>query len=91
VIALALGGRTVAEWQSSMSQPEFLAWIEFYRAFPFDDFHRFYRPAALISQSFTGGDMHAQLNWLQPDPANAEMDAADMNTLKAFGFKRKAG
>lgn len=74
-----------------MSQIEFLAWIEFYRAYPFDDFHRFHRPAALISQSMVGGDMQAQLNWLQPDPANAEMDEADMNTLKAFGFKRKAG
>jgi hypothetical protein len=91
VLALALGGRTVAELQACMSQVEFLAWIEFYRCYPFDDFHRYYRPAALISQSLAGGDMRAQLNWLQPDPANAEMNEADMNTLQAFGFKRKAG
>ena len=70
-----------------MTQPEFLAWVEFYKLYPFDDFHRFYRPAALVAGSFGGGDMQQRLEWLQPDPAAADLTLADMNTLKAFGFK----
>lgn len=73
-----------------MTQPEFLAWREFYCNFPFDDFHRFHRPAALVAQSMGGGDMQERLNWLQPDPRNAGMTEADMNTLRAFGYKTKA-
>lgn len=73
-----------------MTLPEFLAWVEFYRLFPFDDFHRFHRPAALVAQSFGGGDIAPRLDWLQPDSRNADLNEADMNTLRAFGFKTKA-
>ena len=72
-----------------MPKPEFLAWIEFYRLFPFDDFHRFHRPAALIAHSFGGGDIQLRLDWLQPDARNADLDDADLKTLRAFGFKAK--
>lgn len=72
-----------------MTQDEYLSWVRFYAAFPFDDFHRFHRPAALIAQSSAGGDMQYKLDWLQPDPANAGMGDADMNTLRAFGFTKK--
>ena len=37
VLALALGGRTVAELKASMSLAEFERWAEFYRMHPFDD------------------------------------------------------
>jgi hypothetical protein len=37
VLALSLGGRTIAEWQAAMTQPEFEAWIEFYRRWPFHE------------------------------------------------------
>lgn len=73
-----------------MPQAEFNAWLEFYRLYPFDDFHRFYRPAALITRGANGGDMKPFLDWLQPDPRNAGMNEADMNTMRAFGFKAKA-
>lgn len=73
-----------------MTQPEFLAWCEFYRLYPFDDMHRFYRPAALVAQSMGGGDMQPRLDWLQPDPRSAGMNDSDMATLRAFGFSRKA-
>lgn len=87
VLALALGG-TVAELQARMSQSEFLAWREFYRLYPFDDLHRFHRPAALIS---TGGGsaMQRALEWLAPDARNDDLGGADMNTLRAFGFSTR--
>ncbi len=72
-----------------MTQPEFLEWVEFYRLYPFDDFHRFHRPAALVAQSLGGGDMQIRLDWLQPDARNAELDDADLRTLRAFGFKAR--
>ena len=74
-----------------MPQAEFVAWLDFYRLYPFDDFHRFHRPAALIAQSLGGGQIQERLDWLQPDRANDEMTDADMNTLRALGFTRKGG
>lgn len=72
-----------------MPKPEVLAWIEFYRLYPFDDFHRFHRPAALVSQSLGGGEIQPRLDWLQPDVRNADLGDADLRTLRAFGFKAK--
>lgn len=69
VLALALGGRTVAEWQRAMTIEEFKDWMEFYERHPFDDFNRYHRPAALVAQSMTGGGAEAlqeKLDWLQP-------------------------
>lgn len=73
-----------------MTMPEFLGWREFYRMYPFDDYHRHYRPASLIAASMAGGKVEPMLEWLQPDPTIKDMSDADLNTLKAFGFKRKA-
>lgn len=69
-----------------MSEKEFARWVEYYRAFPFDDFHRFHRPAAMIAQSMGGGDIEQRLEWLQPGDA-AGLNEADLKTMKAFGFK----
>lgn len=74
-----------------MPQAEFEAWIEFYRLHPFDDVHRFHRPAALVSASMTGGEIQAKLNWLQPDASTADLTDADMTTLNAFGYTRMGG
>jgi hypothetical protein len=90
VLALALH-KTIAELRATMPMPEFLEWVEFYRLFPFDDFHRFHRPAALIAQSLGGGDIQPRLDWLQPDRSTEGMSDADMATIKAFGFTRKGG
>jgi hypothetical protein len=73
-----------------MSQAEFQQWIQFYRNFPFDDFHRYHRPAALVSVSMAGGDVKERLEWLQPEPIPDGLDVADVNTIKAFGFTPKA-
>jgi hypothetical protein len=94
VLALALGGRTIAEWKAYMTLPEFRQWCEFYRLYPFDDLHRYHRPAALISATHPGTkDAQAvydqRIEFLQPNPRNAGLTDADMATLRAFGFKGK--
>ena len=66
--------------------PEYLSWIEFYKLYPFDDYHRFYRPAALIASSF-GGEVQPKLDWLQPEPApTGQYSSADLATFKALGM-----
>lgn len=72
-----------------MSQREFDAWAEYYSEHPFDDYHRLYRPAALISRSMAGAEIDGLLEWLQPSPKDRSGDFsdADMATFKAFGVK----
>jgi hypothetical protein len=70
-----------------MTTPEFMTWVEFYKQHPFDDFHRFHRPAALIANSAAPGRPIADLHdYLEPPP-RGEYSEADMNTLRAFGVK----
>jgi hypothetical protein len=66
-----------------MSQVEFLSWAEFYRNEPFDDYHRFIRPAALISAR-GGGDVSALLDWLRPPPDDGR-SSADRDLFAAAG------
>lgn len=74
-----------------MSQREFLAWAEFYRRWPFDDFHRFHRPAALVAGALGGGSqdaMEARLQWLQPvDREDDNLTSADRDLFKAAGIR----
>jgi hypothetical protein len=70
-----------------MSHREFLSWTEFYRAHPFDDMHRYQRPAALISASMSG-NYAERLAFLAPDPKDADLNQADLNTLRAFGLRK---
>lgn len=73
-----------------MSRREFQEWREFYRLFPFDDLHRFHRPAALVATAASGGDfsrLEKRLAWLAPDPQDETYSDADLNTFKAFGIK----
>lgn len=74
-----------------MTQSEYLAWLDFYRLHPFDDFYRYHRPAALIAQSMSGGEIEQKLNWLQPPSENDGLMEADIVTMKAFGFRKKSG
>jgi hypothetical protein len=76
----------VGELQSAMTQAEFLAWVQFYRLYPFDDYHRYYRPAALVSQSMGGGDVKERLDWLQPDPTYSGYSEAEVRSFKAHGI-----
>ena len=73
-----------------MSQAEFQRWFDFYKLYPFDDLHRYHRPAALISRSMSGADIGELLEWLQPreviEAAESGYSEADLNTFKAFGM-----
>lgn len=69
-----------------MSQAEFLAWRHFYRQQPFDDLHRFHRPAALVAASMAG-EFDKRLQFLAPEPVPDGYSEAELNTFKAFGMK----
>lgn len=63
VLALALG-KTVGGLQRDMSHREFESWKRLYAIRPFDDVHRFHRPAAVIAHSMGGGDLGRTLDIL---------------------------
>jgi len=89
VLALALGGRSVQEWRATMSRSEFMSWAAFYKLHPFDDLHRYHRPAAMVASAMGGGSISDRLEWLhpQPKPHAAEHTSADVATLRAFGIE----
>lgn len=67
-----------------MEQMEFDRWRHFYMQHPFDDLHRFQRPAALIAAA-CGGDLKLSLDFLTRPIKTAEEDVDEV-TLKAFGL-----
>lgn len=69
-----------------MTQVEFERWQQFYLQSPFDDLHRFHRPAALVAASFSG-KLEEKLEWLCPPRADDEYTDADLKTFRAFGLK----
>ena len=69
-----------------MSQREFNTWLHFYRQHPFDDLHRFHRPAALIGAAM-GGKYDDKLKFLAPQPKPPGLSQADINALQAFGLR----
>lgn len=71
-----------------MTQPEFLAWCEFYRLYPFDDMHRHHRPAALVASSMNGTEVEKLLDWLAPDPTLEKFSEADRATLRALRSRK---
>lgn len=86
-----IGGCTVFELQARMSPDEFEQWKVFYSLFPFDDMHRFHRPAAMVSTSMGGGDLQKRLDWLQREPSTSDMSDIDMSVMRMFGFSKKGG
>ena len=80
---------TLRQLESQMTQKEFHRWQWFHAQYPIDDFFVHMRPAALIAQSMTGGEIQQKLNWLQPRPIDTtgRFDDASVRTLAAFGFK----
>ena len=85
MLTLALGGCTVAELQARMSQAEFGAWVAFYRQQPFDDLHRYHRPAALVAASMSG-EFKDRLAFLAPEPVPAGYAPSELATFAAFGI-----
>lgn len=66
-----------------MSPDEFDDWSEYYTAQPFDDFHRYHRPAALVAASH-GTELDFALNWLQPKGDDGRTQA-DRDIFEAAG------
>lgn len=83
-LSLALGGRTVAEWQAAMSAAEFDRWRQYYLAHPFDDAHRYHRPAALVAAG-AGIDIQKSMDYLCPPRLPDGMSADDLATMRALG------
>lgn len=81
-----------------MSAAEFESWKAFYRLFPFDDLHRFHRPAAMVAAAW-GGKYQERLDFLAPHPvfevdqpaANgsrySKTDLAMINAFAAMAYK----
>jgi len=77
----------VGELKATLSQREFGDWMTFYRAHPFDDHHRYHRPAALVARSMSGGEIQPLLDWLHPPTWSDGLEQSDINTLRALGIK----
>jgi hypothetical protein len=92
VLALALG-KTLKQI-GRMTPAELESWRVFYQHFPFDDFHRFHRPAALVSASMASGDINdviaQRVKWLAPQqskhPNESGWSEAELNSFKAHGI-----
>lgn len=71
-----------------MTLPEFADWIEFYKAQPFDDLHRFHRPHAMLAKVMGGGEVDSYIDWLQPPPDDGQT-SADRDLFKAAGVTKR--
>jgi len=74
-----------------MPYSEYENWRKFYLIHPFDDFHRYYRPAALLASLHATQQntaLKAALDFLQPNPLAAHLNETDRRTLTAFGLNR---
>jgi hypothetical protein len=78
-----IGGRTIAEARERMSASEFKQWVAFFSMYPFDDAHRYHRPAAVVAHSF-GGKYDDVLEFLSPEPLPPGMSAADARTMRSM-------
>lgn len=74
-----------------MSQAEFERWFDFYRMHPFDDLHRYHRPAALVARTMSGGDIEQMMEWLHPkynESNESGYSEQDLQTFKALGLEK---
>lgn len=69
-----------------MSNAEFERWAAYYRAHPFDDMHRYHRPAALLAAQ-KGVDVQTALDFLHPPQLPEGIDAVGLSVMRAFGVK----
>ena len=82
---MAIGGCTVDELKRRMSVPEFVRWMQYYKRNPFDDLHRYHRPAALVSVSMGGGDFIERVELLrgsfEDETSSGYMTVAEEETM----------
>lgn len=85
-----------------MSVREFEQWKRYYKQAPFDDLHRYHRPAAIISHSMGGsGDIGKTIDLLVNDRAvvsqleqamqSGRYSEADLKTFAALGVTPPKG
>ena len=71
MLALALG-KTIGELVDLLTDEELTYWREFYRLYPFDDLHRYHRPAALVFSGHAGKEaptaFESAIETLSPKP-----------------------
>ena len=79
----------MGELKQVMTQVEFERWQAFYMRHPFDDHHRYHRPAVLVAQSMAGGDVKQKFEFLTPPVETVEevggLSSADVKTIIALG------
>ena len=68
-----------------MSPTEIKVWRDFYRLYPFDDYHRYHRPAARIAAAWSG-DYQQIIDFLSPPAYGDQYSDADIATMRALGF-----
>lgn len=84
----------MGELQATMTNAEFLSWQQYFEEAPFDDHHRYHRPALLVAQSMAGGDIKPKLEFLVPPKADGlseqvpgGLSQADLRTIAALGVE----
>lgn len=64
--------------KATLTPEEFEDWRQFYTRWPFDDLHRFHRPAALVAAHF-GGDFEKALSVLHPPVQDPDDPLTDVD------------
>lgn len=82
-----------------MSRAEFCDWFDRYDRQPFDDRHRYHRPAAWLAMAMNGTEPRDSLQWLTDGTLPVQTvpqgvpegpwSQADLATFAAFGMGRK--
>jgi len=75
-----------------MSTRELNGWIDYFNRHPFDDLHRYHRPALADTLIRGGVAFDGVIDWMQGDTTEkASESTADENTLRALGLSRPKG
>ncbi len=77
-------GKSIGEVQK-FSAEELEVWRQYFVLYPFDDHHRYHRPAAVIAASM-GGEYQKHLDFLSPPAYGDQYSDADIRTMRAFGI-----
>lgn len=92
---------TIGQLRANITPREFESWVEFYKLFPFDDRHRFHRPAAFVADTVAvsmGGSRAQQfaqrMEFLSPEPKLTPepggFSRVDLSIMDALGIKPRA-
>ena len=64
-----------------MSAQEFMRWQQFYLQSPFDDMHRYHRPAAWVSAHMSGAKITDSLEFLINNLTKSQADAGGLSEV----------